>query len=142
MTEEQIKQNAEDYINENTQGVVIDANTRNFLLDVYLAGAHSRDEEITRLSAEIKDDNYVISKLQDELNQLRNPWISVKDHLPDYPESEYDIDNMYLVCREGSSLAFPAIFRRDGKWYIFDNTQIREIIAPDYWMHMPVKKGE
>lgn len=66
-----------------------------------------------------------------------SPWISVKDRLPDYPESEYDIDNMYLVCREGGSLVFNAILRRNGKWYIYDHMQTTEIIAPDYWMPMP-----
>ena len=68
MTEEQIKQYAEDYIDENTQGVIIDANIRNFLLDVYLAGAHSRDKEIEELKKKLEDNKH----LQDELVELCN----------------------------------------------------------------------
>ena len=83
MNAEQIRQKAEKYaINGNTRGSlsleILFQNTR----DAFIAGAHSRDEEITRLSAEIEDDNYVISKLREELNKLRNPWISVEDRLP------------------------------------------------------------
>lgn len=155
MTDEEIKQNA---------GIFASFGRESFqpqkeyelLVEGYIAGAHSRDEEIEKLKERLMladesiadADKWIakykldIANLEAKLDQLRNPWISVKERRPNYPESEYDIDNMYLVCREGNSIAFPAIFRRNGKWYIYDNMQTVEIIAPDYWMPMPVKKGE
>lgn len=111
MTEEQIKQNAEDYINENTQGVVIDANIRNFLLDVYLAGAHSIDEEIKELKEEIESlqeqyntcfDGFTkrgakLGELMKENVKLRNSWISVEDRLPE--KLENDCASYYVLTR-------------------------------------------
>lgn len=55
MTAEQIRRNAENYIDENTQGVVIDDNIRNFLLDTYIAGAESRDKEFDELYQKNKE---------------------------------------------------------------------------------------
>lgn len=137
MTDEQIEQRAAEYAKEHYDIPFEDNRTMNVIVseESYIAGAHSRDEEIRQL-------HDVINDYSDTIEKLRNPWISVKERRPNYPESEYDIDNMYLVCREGGSIAFPAIFRRNGKWYIYDNMQVTEIIAPDYWMPMPLKKGE
>ena len=55
MKQNEIQKNAEDYINENIQGVVIDANARHFLLDTYIAGAKSRDKEIDELYQKNKE---------------------------------------------------------------------------------------
>lgn len=87
MTSEQIKQKAERY-----------AETYVSKTAAYIAGAHSRDEEIKELKAkyiqgakdeikmhceEVKRLSSVISKLKSENNKLRNPWISVEDRLPE-----------------------------------------------------------
>lgn len=140
MTDDQIKQNAKAY-------AVIETacnSCQRYCERGFIAGAHSRDEEIEELNNQLEARRESlfqctrrITELEMENNKLRNPWISVEERRPDYPESEYDIDNMYLVCREGGSLAFPAIFRRNGKWYIYDHMQTTEIITPDYWMPMP-----
>lgn len=67
----------------------------------------------------------------------KSPWISVKERLPKRPKSKYNYDNMYFVTREGSSMAFVAIFHKNRKWYIPDHMQYTEIVAPDYWMPIP-----
>ena len=91
MTNEQIKQNAEAYaINGNTRGSlsleILFQNSR----DAYIAGAHSRDEEIEELKGKIERQKAIIAvddlnekALRKELDQLRNPWISVEERLPD-----------------------------------------------------------
>ena len=107
MSEEQLRRNAEDYIDENTQGVVIDDNIRNFLIDTYVAGAHSIDDDIKELKR--KNVEYFQSmeywqkrarrlyirrtkqgeqtkELRDELDKLRNPWVSVEKRVPEFVE--------------------------------------------------------
>lgn len=130
MTEEQIKQNAEDYINENTQGVVIDANVRNFLLDVYLACAHSRDEEIKELELSLE-------AAADVVKILSNPWISVEERLPDREETLTRFSKDVLCALD------------NGEFYItdyFDYERNRWNSFPDSVTHwMPIhelEKGE
>lgn len=96
MTEEMIKQNADAYASTKemhsprSQDVELD---KLMIIEDYIAGAHSRDEEIEkikegkcslrrslhrRISALVKE----IDGLEDELKKLRNPWISVEERLP------------------------------------------------------------
>lgn len=131
MTDEQIKQNAlkaeKEYGNFNYQyqGEAFNKG--------YIAGAHSRDEEITRLSAEIENDNYVISKLQEELNKLRNPWISAEERLPEEDEE--------VIGMSKRGWAF-LIWRNGNKWC---GKEYRALLCPDitHWMPIPqIEKGE
>ena len=86
MTDEQIKQNTEAYadkaapITEQKTGIPLAIHTAAKV--AYLAGAHSRDEEIKELEERIKalDMNLVEQQLENQ--QLRNPWISVEERLP------------------------------------------------------------
>lgn len=78
MTEEQIKQNACEYASIG-RGAFQTYEEYAQLRDAFIAGAHSRDEEIERLK-EIRDEYlYGFKKADKELQNLRNPWISVKD---------------------------------------------------------------
>ncbi len=72
MTAEQIRRNAENYIDENMQGVVIDDNIRNFLLDTYIAGAESCDKEIVQLHQRIEN-------LVAIAREQRKPWCAKED---------------------------------------------------------------
>lgn len=74
MTEEQIEQRAEKY----ADGFIADAIFKRYLRDAYIAGAHSRDEEISRMQESLDECRRV-------LFQLRNPWISIEDGLPEEP---------------------------------------------------------
>lgn len=97
MTEEQIEQNVEEYTN--TRKYTLDE-LANSILTVeeivklaYIAGAHSRDEEIEELKKKLEDmtklKNLFAStldiydkdnqELQCELNLLRNPWVDVNN---------------------------------------------------------------
>ena len=92
MANERIIQNAEKYAEAKAKRVA------NFQLtptiEDFIAGAHSRDEEIEFLRNSLslatnmlRNGNdklladYMVQKI--ELDQLRNPWISVEDRLPD-----------------------------------------------------------
>lgn len=70
MNDEQIKQKAKAYAD---NAMKVPAYTRAY--DAYIAGAHSRDEEISRMQESL-------GECRRALFQLRNPWISVKDRLP------------------------------------------------------------
>lgn len=68
MTDEQIKQNAEEYYDK-LDSITIEVEDKpNTIIEAYITGAHSRDEEIKDLKL--------------KLNKLSNPWISVKERLP------------------------------------------------------------
>lgn len=93
MTEEQIKQNAEEYASKLVERDYHEDMWLD-LYDAHIAGAHSRDEEIELLRHTLSQAtnmlrngndkllaDYMVQKI--ELDQLRNPWISVEDRLPE-----------------------------------------------------------
>lgn len=80
MTDEQIKQNAEEYAN-TFQNMCGFYERENCIKD-FIAGAHSRDEEIGRMNTTIRLYANQISQLRKEIEQLCNPWISVEERLP------------------------------------------------------------
>lgn len=112
MTDEQIKQNAlksekeHGNFNYQYQGEAFNKG--------YIAGAHSRDEEINELKDRIERQKAIISfddlneeALRKELNQLRNPWISVEERTPE--------DNMVVLLWLGG--CYKVALLRDKKWW-------------------------
>lgn len=146
MTEEQIKQNAEEYaINSGYEPLPkcgwIDCTTTDtygISVDSYIAGAHSRDEEIEELQ---KENLYMESLLsmhrkmtgecELKLQKLRNPWISVEKH-PD------DVTKDYLLeYEDGSHIV--AIWD-SGMWM---SKNLHPLKEPIRWMSIPqTEKGE
>lgn len=143
MTDEQIKQNAlkaekeHGNFNYQYQGEAFNKG--------YIAGAHSRDEEVTRLSAEIEDDNYVISKFQEELNKLRNPWINAENRPP---EEENNPDEYNAPHRVRSSrnviITDGTVINRGYYSYARMRWEWNEgEIKVTHWMPIPqIEKGE
>lgn len=84
MTQEQIKENANEFAT-HINGEKSPFSSREY--EAYIAGAHSRDEEIKELKHKIKsieeDRRICITNLLKECDRLRNPWISVEDRLPE-----------------------------------------------------------
>ena len=142
MTEEQIKYNAEQYANRYEIRGTSDGEFRYMdKKDAYIAGAHSRDEEINllrdALQSEQEQSQEHIIELQNELNLLRNPWISVEDMLP----------------KEGQPLV--VVNKSENHYYCYYNASIKEFVTIDpdgnlwnvcdvsHWMLIPeLKKGE
>ena len=131
---------------------------------VFSAGAHSRDEEVERLEERIKvlDMNLVEQQLENqqlrndnkdleqalacaedvvdaqkkELDQLRNPWISVEDRLPDIGQKVITITNKGKLLLVARTTQPP--HKEEGGWrwehYVGKVT---------HWMPIPeLKKGE
>ena len=86
MPEEQIKQNAEEYASDKNYRT---CNPSWWAQIDFIAGAHSRDEEIKELKKEVSALETVIvtaraatSTQEAIIKDLRNPWISVEQRLP------------------------------------------------------------
>lgn len=92
MTEEQIIQNAEEYSKKHYDIPFEDNSSMNVEIseESYLAGAHSRDEEIEELNEQLKTCRKTLLKctgriieVETEINKLCNQWISVENRLPE-----------------------------------------------------------
>lgn len=98
MTDEQIKQNAEEYIEQKFSTNRLWERKNEY--DAFITGAHSRDEEIKSLEKNYREEFDVLKEELESLrkgfyergdklkelmfanNKLRNPLISVKEKLP------------------------------------------------------------
>lgn len=85
MTEEQIKQNAEAYADVFGRHMVDYYGVK----DAFIAGAHSRNDEVKELKEKLKfadesiaDADKWIGKYKLEIYKLQNPWISVEVEKP------------------------------------------------------------
>ena len=84
MTDEQIKQNAEAYARRVAESHIIEKRPAYFAaFNAFISGAHSRDEEIGRMNTTIRLYANQIAQLRKEIEQLRNPLISVEERLPE-----------------------------------------------------------
>lgn len=153
MTEEQIKQNAEAYAIENygeyDEHDYTDHSGSNMCHVVsekaFIAGAHSRDEEIKELKERLKfadesiaDADKWIAKYKLELYKLRNPWIRVNDKLPeeDPDDKGYSVEVLGLFPDGNTSKCFCSI--EEGIWLIEGLTCDK----PTHWTPIPqLKKG-
>ena len=84
MTEQEIIQQAEEYAEKHYAIPFEDNSSMNVIVseESYIAGAHSRDEEIAYLTYRLNDTAEKLQTVIAERDNLRNPWTSVKDSLP------------------------------------------------------------
>ena len=144
MTEEQIKHNAEEYANRYEIRGTSNGEFRYMdKKDAYIAGAHSRDEEIEVLKKKLEDitilkDFFASSldiydkdnrELQNELNIHCNQWISVKDRLPKKKDGKIRSDVVLVTL--GQSWTMAEYHFGDKRWINLIGE--REIIEPEYW---------
>lgn len=144
MTEEQIKHDAEQYANRYEIRGTSDGEFRYIdKKDAYIAGAHSRDEEIEVLKKKLEDitilkDFFASSldiydkdnkQLQDELNIHRNQWISVKERLP--KKGIGKIRSAVVLVTLGQSWTAAEYHFGDKRW--INLLGERETIEPEYW---------
>lgn len=149
MTEAQIKQNAEAWVkpligaekggyNENSVSISLMKNT-------FLAGAHSRDEEIDKLKELLTLRKQLYGAAIKELDRLRSPWISVKDSLPEEPFSVGSNRSKEVYVRTAKGCNYIASYnfiRKD--WIIVKDGYVQltndNVIK---WMPIPqIEKGE
>lgn len=80
MTNEKIREAAAKYIVEDFEPTGVITEDR---LKCYIAGAHSRDEEIKQLEQALAATEDVLDVKRKKLDQLHNPWVSVEERLPE-----------------------------------------------------------
>lgn len=106
MTDEQILQNAEQHVKE----LFLHGDSMYYEKNGFVAGAHSRDEEIESLQKQIVHLSQREQMLFDreveliaENDQLRNPWISVEDDLPKISDKKGSISSEPVFVKIVSS---------------------------------------
>lgn len=145
MTEQEIIQNAEKYAcHENSSLFNIE---KELVMTHFIAGAHSRHEEINLLidafQSEQEQSLEHIIELKKELNKLRNSWISVKERLPKQKDGKIRSDVVLVTIGQYWTMA--EYHFGDKRWInLIDK---REIIEPEYWqeVNLPeevLEKGE
>lgn len=106
---------------------------------IYIAGAHSRDEEIEHYrrvaeayKIDAQDTAAECERLHDIIDELRNPWVSVEDRLP-----EDDVEVIGMTKR-----GFVFLIRRNSNEWC--GTEYRELLCPEitHWIPIPqIQKG-
>lgn len=125
----------------------------------YIAGAHSRDEEIKELKHIINEQDGVICSLDcedrmsiikqrdkfiEENKQLRNPWVSVEDRLP---EKGADNISIPVAAITNKGYWFKGQYDYDNKdWFFSEDPDHLDFETDEFvtnWMLMPeLKKGK
>ena len=152
MTDEQIKQNAEQYAEEHM--VRTDGGGWEEEYDyeeqkaAYIAGAHSRNDEIEHKNTAIKELGKVCGdllvenlNLKTDLYKLQNPWISVKDRLP---EEEVNNISIPVAAITNEGYWFKGQYDYDNKeWFFSEDPDHLDFEAGEfvtYWMPIPELK--
>lgn len=138
MTDEQIKQKAEEYADsmKEVRGELEWVATR----DDFIAGAHSRDEEIEHLSQreQMLFDREV--ELIAENDKLRNLWVRVEERLPEKGQSCFLANFDNRRCGYGKFCADDGILtrweRKEG-----GSTMIYCLHEVTHWMPIPKLEG-
>lgn len=138
MTEEQIRQNANDYVDAHWGDGIEYAKFKAFI-----TGAHSRDEEIGELKGKIERQKAIITfddlnekALRKELDQLHNPWISVEDRLPEEREIINSAVSVDVLVHTKEGWCTIGYYNHElNKWRAIGNVT--------HWMPIPeLRKGD
>lgn len=137
MTEEQIKKDAERYASVYYHPYDSENNPQYLIVseDSFIAGAHSRDEEIEQLRKALSSAQQAMAELAEI---ARNPWITDRD-----PEIKGSRSDAVLLLIDGMFYKVSRLERRkDGSefWWGVDVMNGEEV---DAWMPIPeLKKGK
>ena len=137
MTQEQKEQLARQYADNTTPFGDHGGNNWRAAYNGYLAALDARDEEFALLRAEIEDDNAVMKQLKAELAKAQNPWVSVKEMLPE-KLLKSDYSEVVLVRNKNGEVG-KARYCHQGymapRWehWLYGSG----IPSPDYWMPIP-----
>ena len=144
MTEQEIIQNAEKYACPENSSIFNLEKER--VMTHFIAGAHSRDEEVEGLKKKLEDitilkDFFASSldiydkdnrELQNELKIYRNQWISVNERLPKKKDGKVRSDVVLVTL--GQSWTVAEYHFGDKRWInLLDE---RETIEPEYWQEV------
>ena len=138
--EEEIRQNAHDYTYTNDHNWTWDdsgesrVDISEEISDAYLAGAHSRDEEIESLQRRVSMWKHEAEVAAKELDQLRNPW---RDAKKEPPEEYKNRRSKPVLIRYGIDYTHYDVWRYNYEKHYWENMSIYPMTAPDYWMPIP-----
>lgn len=146
MTNEQIKQRAEEYALKRT---LVSTDSFHGMVENYLAGAHSRDEEINELEKKVSALETVIvtaratiSTQEAIIKDIRNPWKDASVEKPPYDPDCDDETSVYVIVRQEQGNVLEA-------YYDYDNNDWRDrehnwrLQDPTHWMPIPeLLKGD
>ena len=149
MTEEQIKKDAERYASVYYHPYDSENNPQYLIVseDSFIAGAHSRDEEIEQLRKALSSAQQAMAELAEI---ARNPWISVEERMPEitYPSlGESDFVFVHVVNKDTGNewIELTAKYNeRIHDWQTNDFTWVynRNGVVT-HWMPIPqIEKGE
>lgn len=134
MADEEIKQHAHDYTYTNDHNWTWDDSGESRvdisaeISDAFIAGAHSRDEEMKKLE---ESKRKLRLRLMQQIHELRNPWISVDERLPEDGKDVF----VRKICTNG---IFHLVGKtlNNGKWYCYGfGWQDNGVIT--HWMPIP-----
>lgn len=134
MTDEQIKQNAEAYAC--PENSCLSDIEKERVMTHFIAGAHSRDEEIGRMNTTIRLYANQIALLRKEIDKLRNPWISVAKMLP---EDVGNVGKVVIVLTDMGDIFNSVLFRNKGGRLMWNSD--KGLGKPIFWMPIPSLKG-
>jgi len=133
MTDEQIKQNAEVYVTKVTESLIEKRPAYIRAYNAYISGAHSRDDEVEMLKNQIEELSEQLKMNAENIQKLRNPWISVGDRLPeeDPDDKGYSVEVIGLFPDGCVSKCFCSL--DEDIWFIEGIL----IDRPTHWMPIP-----
>jgi hypothetical protein len=116
MTNDEIQQNAEHYAFRRVphRDKEIDSLIKIIAEDAYLAGAHSRDDEVGLMPNALEAQALILRQMEKDIAKLRYPWISVNNHLPERDGRTNTSVVVFVLTERG--LATSA-------WYDFDDNE-------------------
>lgn len=132
MTQEQKEQLARQYADNTTPFGDHGGNNWRAAYNGYLAALDARDEEFALMKAEIEDDNAVMKQLKAELNKAKNPWVSVKDRLP-----EDGVDVFIKWGKNDPAQRLHGVGNHYSDGYLFPENNGWSINDVTHWMPIP-----
>lgn len=128
MKDEEIKELASKYANS------AKASSTHITEKAFIAGAHSRDEEIAYLEYRLNDSCEKLKTAMTERDNIRNPWISVDEQLPEVSSCEECSEKVIFKSPSGAKIGVYYPNRRV-KW--FDTSRNLGIDSVTHWMPIP-----
>lgn len=148
MTDEEIKQAAANYY----EHTITDDEKYKYSCECYCHGAHSRDREVMDLEHLLKAERTTNKVLAEANDKLRNPWISVKERLPEKEikegvEQNYSSEVFVKVVDGYKHRYIVAWFNHLAKTWMANfngiSIELKRInIEVTHWMPIPQLKGE
>ena len=141
MTAEQIIQKAEAFAMKVAESHIVEKRPAYIAaFNAFMSGAHSRDEEIKQW----KDSKHKLRmRLMQQIHELRNPWISVEERLPELSKKEgsFSSEDVLVRIKSEKGLIYYAVavyYPRSKDWCIRNEQD-----KVTHWMPIPhIEKGE